>query len=56
MPQHQLITGIGIALFLAGGIPAAIGTERAELFVLYGVLMVAGALIAGYGKKLGDRR
>lgn len=54
MENHHIIIGIGFLLVLVGGIPAAIGTTSAVLFVLYGMLLVAGIALVGWGKKLGE--
>lgn len=56
MEKPQMFMGAGLALALAGGIPAAIGTTSTGLFLLYGAMLVSGLGLAAYGKKLRDKR
>lgn len=56
MESHKVVMGIGMALFAVMGVLMAVGTTSLPLFITYGVLAVAGALVAATGQKMRDRR
>ena len=56
MESYQIVGGLGILLALAGGVLAAIGTTNMALFVVYGVMFVAGLALLSVSKKLRDQR
>lgn len=56
METYKLVMGAGIALFIFMAILLRVGTTSMPLFIVYGVLAIAGLGIAGAGQKMRDRR
>lgn len=54
--KPEVVIALGFILAVTGGILAILGTTSSALFILYGVMLVAGLGIASYGKKMRDRR
>lgn len=56
MPTHKLVMISGLALFILMAILLRVGTTSLSLFIVYGVLTIAGLSIFAFGQRMRDRR